>query len=148
MFKTEGELGGPDTTVKRLSLLILPLFTTMNATAYINRYIAEDTRPFARVMVSYGLRSTHIPLGPDMEVPDNDDRNVTVFIQIDTEAMPTDLIADHNCFHGWVCADHPDQPEDHAGCYGGSTACPYPTCAESGSMPEETEPQEHLGAGS
>jgi len=121
----------------------------MNVTEYINRYVADDAKPYAQVCVSYALKTTHLTLQPDDTIPDNDDRNVTVFIQIDTASMPPILIADHNCLNGWVCQDHPDHPEGHDGCYGSSNPCPYPTCEMSGQPPEETpEAQEYLGAGS
>ena len=121
----------------------------MIARDYIDRYVRSDVQPFAVVVVSYALKNTHVILMGDATVPDNDGRNITVFIEIDTDAMPPILIADHNCKDGWVCADHPDEPEGHDGCYGASNPCPYPTCEVSGQPPtEDTSEAEVLGADS
>ncbi len=109
----------------------------MIAKEYISRYVHPDAQAFAKVVVSYALKGTHIFIMPDATVPDNDDRNVTVLIEIDTDAMPPILIVDHNCKDGWVCVDHPDYPEGHDRCYGGSNPCPYPTCEVSGQPPTE-----------
>ena len=102
----------------------------MKARKYIDKYVEESARPFATVVISAGRKFTHMPLLPDQEVMDEDDRNITVFIHIDHESMPPVLIADHNCAYGWVCQDHPDQPQQHDGCYGEIKPCPYPTCTE------------------
>lgn len=102
----------------------------MNITAdkYISRYVHPGYQAYAKVVVSYALKGIHTPLKPDQPVPDNDDRNATVFIQMDTQAMPPVLIADHNCSNGLICKDHPEYPAGHNDCYGGSIPCTYPTC--------------------
>ena len=119
----------------------------MLAEEYITRYVHSDYRAYAKVVVSYALRGIHVPLKSDQPVPDNDDRNVTVFIQMDTAAMPPVLVRDHNCNEtGFVCQDHPDQPAGHNGCYGLPLVCPYPTCPVN--VPVAHPEGEYLGAGS
>ena len=99
------------------------------AEEYIVRYVHPDYQAYAKVVVSYALKGFHVLLKPDQPVPDNDDRNVTVFIQMDTEAMPTVLVPEHYCDEtGRVCRDHPELPAGHNGCYGDALPCPFPTC--------------------
>ncbi len=101
----------------------------MIAREYIAKYVEESARPFATVVISAGRKFTHMPLRPEQEVVDEDDRNITVFIHIDHESMPPVLIADHNCDElGLMCEDHPDEPSGHAGCFGQAIPCPYPGC--------------------
>lgn len=101
----------------------------MLAKEYIERYVHPEVVNYARVVVTYALKGTQLPLKPDQPVPDNDPRNVTVYIEIDTESIPPSLIADHSCEEtGLICKDHPDQPYGHHSCYGTAVPCPYPTC--------------------
>ncbi|KKN77090.1 hypothetical protein LCGC14_0364310 [marine sediment metagenome] len=105
----------------------------MLAKDYIKRYVHPDYQSYSQVVMSYARKGIHMPLQPDQPVPDNDPGgpagdNVTVFIQMDTDAMPAELIRDHNCKDGWVCKDHEDQPEGHTECFGGSVRCEYPHC--------------------
>lgn len=101
----------------------------MLAKAYIERYVHPDYRAYARVIVSSALKGTHTPLKPDQPVPDTDSRNVSVFLLMDTDAMPPVLILDHNCDEmGFICKDHPEQFAGHDGCYGKPIACAYPGC--------------------
>ena len=112
----------------------------MKASEYLDKYVAPSARPFATLVVSAGLKFTHMTLAPDQLVPEEDQRNITLFIAIDRDSMPPELIADHNCKDGWICEDHPDQPEGHDGCYSASNPCPYPTCEVSGKPPVEDTP--------
>lgn len=102
----------------------------MLAKEYIKRYVHPDYQSYAKVNVVSALKGIVMPLEPDTPVPDEDDRNVQVFIWMDTMAMPALLIPDHNCKDGWVCLDHPEEPESHSNCYGGSIRCEYPLCEE------------------
>lgn len=127
----------------------------MKASEYIERYVQEAAQPYAQVVVSYARKMTHIPLKPDALMPDEDDSNITVFIQLDTNAMPPVLIPDHNCDGGIICGDHPDQQGRHDGCYGEPIRCPYPGCGKEPGIPMNDKPAtsedselKHLGAGS
>ena len=121
----------------------------MLAKEYIEKYVHPEVQTYAQVVVSYALKGIHALLKPDQPVPDNDPRNVTVFIQMDTDAIPAVLIGDHNCDEmGLICQDHPEQPAGHSGCYGKPVRCEYPGCDKEPGIPPVAEPVEVLGAGS
>ncbi len=119
----------------------------MLAKEYIEKYVHPEVQAYAEVVVSYALKGIHVPLKPDQTIPDDTDWTVTVFIRMDTEALPAVLISDHSCKDtGLICQDHPDQPYGHNGCYGLARLCPYPTCPTH--VEPGAEPVEVLGAGS
>ena len=120
----------------------------MIAKDYIAKYVTPSAQPFATVVISAGKKFTHMPLGPNQEVREENEREgINVFIHINEADMPPVLIADRNCKAGYVCEDHPLEPVNHAGCYGQSRPCPYPRCTEDPqSEAEELATVVNLGA--
>ena len=124
----------------------------MIAKDYIALYVHPNYQAYAEVVVSYALKGTHVPLKPDQPIPDNDGRNVTVLIQMDTDAMLPVLIPDHSCDEtGLICQDHPDKPAGHNGCYGEALPCPYPDCLVNISLDriahrDSEEEEDHKGS--
>ena len=103
----------------------------MQAYEYIAKYVTPSAQPYATVVISAGKKFTHMPIGPNQEVREENEREgINVFIHINEADMPPVLIGDHNCKYGWMCADHPGEPQKHNGCYGDVLPCPYPGCTE------------------
>ena len=64
----------------------------MLASQYLDKYVSTLARPFATLIVSAGLKFTHLPLSESQVIPEEDLRNITLFISIDRDAMPPELI--------------------------------------------------------